>query len=359
MRVAVVGAGIVGACATWELVGRGADVLVFDAAGPGHGVSGWSFAWANASSETTDRRYFDLRVAALAAWRDLASRVGGGWWHPVGHLSWGAAGRAAGTVEHLRSWGYPAEVWPAERVQQELEPVVAFPGPGTEVAFFPGEGWIDGPGAVYRLLHGAVRRGAVVHVGQPVDEVALEGGRVVGLAVAGGERHAVDAVVNAAGPAAARVAALVGRVLPLRDAPGVIARLACERAPVHRSLHAPGVELRPDGERGVVAHSLDVDARIGPSVPVAELAHELRRRAVAVVPALAASDVHAASVAWRPMPVDGHPSVGGLDDIGGYYESVMHSGVTLAAVVGRCLAREVVDGSVDELVRPYRPGRFV
>jgi glycine/D-amino acid oxidase-like deaminating enzyme len=239
-----------------------------------------------------------------------------------------------------------------------LEPEVVFPAGGGEAVLFPDEGWIAGRSVVERLVVAAARRGAEVHVGVPVDGIHLRDGRVVEVRAANGRRHVVDAVVNAAGPAATRVAAMVGRALPLRDAPGIIARLKCGPVPVHRSMHAPGVGIRPDGDQGVVVHCPEVDARIAPASGPRELAIELRRRAVELVPSLAGAEVVGARVAWRPMPEDGRPSVGGLDGVGGYYEAVTHSGVTLAAIIGRCLAGEILDGAVDELVRPYRPGRF-
>ena len=82
------------------------------------------------------------------------------------------------------------------------------------------------------------------------------------------------------------------------------------------------------------------------------------RLACEVVPTLRSSAVLEAAVAWRPIPADGLPSVGGIDEIAGYYEAVTHSGVTLAAVIGRCLAREIMDGDIEPVVAPFRPDRF-
>jgi glycine/D-amino acid oxidase-like deaminating enzyme len=60
----------------------------------------------------------------------------------------------------------------------------------------------------------------------------------------------------------------------------------------------------------------------------------------------------------RPIPADGFPSVGPLDDVPGYYEAVAHSGITLAAIIGEVLAQEITDGEISPLIRPYRPGRL-
>jgi hypothetical protein len=58
-------------------------------------------------------------------------------------------------------------------------------------------------------------------------------------------RVVVIAVVNAAGPAAGDIAGFVGRTLPMRDEPGLVARLRCDHVPIRRVMHAPHVELRP------------------------------------------------------------------------------------------------------------------
>jgi len=60
----------------------------------------------------------------------------------------------------------------------------------------------------------------------------------------------------------------------------------------------------------------------------------------------------------RPIPADGFPSVGALDDLPGYYKAIAHSGITLAAIIGETLAQEITDGEINPLIRPYRPGRL-
>jgi glycine/D-amino acid oxidase-like deaminating enzyme len=123
-------------------------------------------------------------------------------------------------------------------------------------------------------------------------------------------------------------------------------------------MHAPHVELRPDGPRLAVLHSREIDSLIESSTSISDLSGRLCRLASDVVPALDASEFVEAQIAWRPIPVDGLPSVGAASDISGYYEAVTHSGITLGAIVGRVLAQEIVDGTVDDLIAPYRPARF-
>jgi glycine/D-amino acid oxidase-like deaminating enzyme len=364
MRVAVIGSGIVGSCVGWHLARRGADIVMIDAGMQGAGVTSCSFAWVNASNKTQSREYFDLNVAGISAHRELSKDLGpGDWWHPTGHLRWyddpAGADMLRDAVGLLRGWGYDAEFWGVERVRRLLEPQVEFPNPDTEIAFFRDEGWIDGRALVARLIDEVVSNGGEAHCGRAVTGITTKGSRITEVVLNGGQRHAVDSVVNAAGPAGWEVAGFVGRTLPMRDEPGLVARVRCDRVPIRRAMHAPHVELRPDGPSQVALHSREIDDVIDPVSDTSDLAMRLHRLAIDVVPALGCCEVVGARVAWRPIPIDGFPSVGGVEQVDGYYEAVTHSGITLGAIVGRLLAQEIMDGTVNKLIEPYRPDRFV
>ena len=337
--------------------------VLFDAGEPGTGVTNWTFSWVNASNKTRTREYFDLNLAGTRAYSELVADLGSDeWWHPTGHLRWAdtpaGAQSLSNAVDHLSSWGYDVELWEAGRAGRFLEPGVRFPSGDTKVAFYRGEGWIAGRDLVHRIIDDAVRIGAEPHFGTPVTGIDVSGGEVREVVLASEQHFKVDAVVNAAGPAAREIAILVGRTLPMLDEPGVVARLQCDRVPIRRVMHAPHVELRPDGGDRVVLHSREVDALIKTGVDEADLIDRLRHLAVEVVPELTMAGLAEAKVAWRPIPVDGFPSVGAVNGLSGYYEAVTHSGITLGAITARLLAQEIMDGTVDNLMRPYRPDRL-
>jgi glycine/D-amino acid oxidase-like deaminating enzyme len=48
-----------------------------------------------------------------------------------------------------------------------------------------------------------------------------------------------------------------------------------------------------------------------------------------------------------------------MPGIEGYYVVVTHSGVTLSPFLGRAVAAEIVNGSRDEQLEPFRPGRLL
>jgi glycine/D-amino acid oxidase-like deaminating enzyme len=361
-KIAVIGAGIVGASVAFRLAqSEVARIWLIDESRPANGTTSASFAWINAN-EKTPRHYFELNRAGLEEHFRLRDELPGGapWLNPGGNLEWAEDGasleKLGRRVERLRSWGYAAEWWEASRVNEAMEPNVAFPSPDTPVAFFPEEAWVDAPRLTNFLVELARRNGAEARFGTAVEAVETRGGRVAAVRLRGGERLSVDAIVNAAGPAADRVAALLGRSLPLKPSKGLLLRLVVKGTLLGRIVHSRRVNIRPDGPGHVLVHHGSVDEKLEGDADF--LCQELLERARHVVPALENAKIGGSRTGVRPMPEDGFPCVGEVSVMPGYYEAVTHSGVTLGPLVGRLLAREVLTGEVDPLVAPFRPDRF-
>ncbi len=363
-KVAVIGAGIVGASVAYRLVQGGATVTLIDRGQPGEGTTSRSFAWLNANRKTP-RAYFDLNVAGMREHRALANELPpGDWLHNVGNVVWSEdseIGELRERVDRLRSWGYAAEWRDAAAVRSALEPNFATADPTREVAFFPDEGWVDVPHLTACLIEAAERLGLTMRTDMAVTGVGNSGGQINTLILGGGERLEVDAVVNAAGTGAAEVSRLAGAPLPMAPTRGLLVRLSTQGNLIHRLMHTPAVNFRPDSRGRVLLHHDSFDARLGDREDVATidpLVHEMVAEAVAVVPALAGAPIFDARIGVRPITADGYPSAGGLPELGGYYEAVTHSGVTLGPLLGRLIASEVLTGKADPLLATFRPERF-
>ena len=123
-RVAVVGAGIVGASIAYNLSKRGCDVILLDKAGPAAQASGNSFAWINATYFDMPRSYFTLRSHSLNEYHRLAQDVD----IPIhwgGSLEWyDSAERekeVSDGVQRIQEYGAPTWLVSKQRVK-ELEP---------------------------------------------------------------------------------------------------------------------------------------------------------------------------------------------------------------------------------------------
>jgi glycine/D-amino acid oxidase-like deaminating enzyme len=358
LKVAVIGAGIVGASVAYRLSEGGAEVVVIDGAQPGSGTTSTSFAWVNANNKLP-REYFELNVAGMREHERLRDEIGGDWLYTTGNLIWAADEEQENLqqrVERLRSWSYAAEMLSASTVNEKLEPGATLPD--LRIAHFPEESWADAPSLTRTLVAAAISNGAHRHFGNAVRgiEVDVEG---VVLRLEDGEVHA-DAVVNATGAKAASVAEMVGRELPLDVFPGLLVRVAVPGEPLRHLMHTPRINVRPDGPGYILLHHDSVDERLTDDFAGIEdpLCAELLERARLVLPALEEAEIVEARFGLRPVPADGHSCVGALSGIPGYYEAVTHSGVTLGPLIGRLLAREILTGEVDPLIAPFRPDRF-
>ena len=359
MRVAVIGAGIVGASVAFWLSQGGTRVWLVDKAGPASGTTSASFAWLNANNKTP-REYFELNRAGMEEHSRLRDELpdGAPWLHQDGNLIW-ATGEDLEDLERrvkrLQSWGYTAEWRSASWVREELEPSLTIPD--APVAYFPEEGWIDAPLLTHSLIGHARRYGTEVRFGSEVRSIEMGGGRVSGVRFADGEHLPVDAVINAAGPGADSVAFLVGRKLPLSPSRGLLARVAVDGELLRRIIHTPHVNLRPDGPRHTLLHHGSVDDKLADG-DEEYLAKELLGRARRIIPALANAELEEVRIGTRPVPADGFSCAGGIKSLPGYYEAVTHSGVTLGPLIGRFLAREILTGEMDPMLASYRPDRF-
>ena len=64
------------------------------------------------------------------------------------------------------------------------------------------------------------------------------------------------------------------------------------------------------------------------------------------------------TLGFRPMPTDEFPVMGALAGLNGIHVAITHSGVTLAPIIGRLTAEEVLHGTRASVFAPYRPERF-
>jgi glycine/D-amino acid oxidase-like deaminating enzyme len=152
----------------------------------------------------------------------------------------------------------------------------------------------------------------------------------------------------------------------MQDSPGMIVRATLPDGvdTLTRLNDRAVIAMRPDGP-GRVLIALDVDEvaelqglPYGPLPVDHPLVGRVMVLAADAAPSLAVAQPVEAIIAPRPMPADGYPSVGSVPGIPGYYEAITHSGVTLAPLIGRALAAEILGQPPDPLFAPYRPDRF-
>lgn len=369
-HVGVVGAGIVGASIAYHLAEAGARVTVFDKSGPAAGATRNSFAWINAF--VADTHYRDLRLASMAAWRSLDRRLGFDvvW---AGYLNWADNAERAQLVRSNASQlaGSPFPVqWLDSAGLASLSPHLA-PGPVAAAIYSAIDGHVDPVHATQCFLEGARRHGAQLRYPSEIRSIEHRNGRLAGVVT----RHgtvALDGLVVAAGVDTPALLAPCGYSLKLRHAPGILAH--SRPMPVlTRVIHdGPGdlsfkqmADGRIVGTDSPEPPDLPVHALIRaqptdfPDAAVREMhGHRILGKIKAVLPDARNAELEWLSLGFRPMPADDFPVVGALPGLPGVYVTVTHSGVTLAPILGRHVAAELLDGRRIDALSPYRPERF-
>ena len=153
--------------------------------------------------------------------------------------------------------------------------------------------------------------------------------------------------------------ASAGHPLPMADpdAPGsaTVGYLAYTRpTPVRlgRVLTTPRLNVRPDGGGRLVLQALDLDNSADPAIAAdadGAIAREFRSRVGQVLRGADAVELEVVRVGQRAIPVDGLTVAGHVDEGERSYVVATHSGVTLAPLLGRLAAAEIVDGTRAEI----------
>ncbi|GAA4734639.1 NAD(P)/FAD-dependent oxidoreductase [Phytohabitans rumicis] len=352
-HVVVIGAGLYGAAVAHSLARRGARVTVVDGGVPAGGTSGATFSWTNSCGKQP-RSYHDLSVAGMAAHRDLAAGVPhSDWYHEGGNLEWAAdeQGREElrQKVAGVLDYGYEAR-WltraEAVALEPDLDPA-ALPADG--IASYPREGWIEPTRLIAHLLARAVTAGAELIRHDAVTGLELAAGAVRAVRLASGRQVAAYAVVNCAGPQAARIAELAGLVLPMRNTRGVLVYTSPAAVAVSRVVHAPHVHLRPDGAGLLLLHHPDTDGADEQTAAARVLA-----AGRTLYPGIRDAGVESVRVARRPIPGDGLPVLGRVADLPNFHFAVSHSGATLCLHAGDLVAAEALGEDRDAALSAFR-----
>ena len=371
LNVVVAGAGIVGASIAYHLARSGASVTVIDKAGPATNASRGTFAWVNATWAKQPREFHALNQEGVSGWatlqRDLGLALKWG-----GSLEWfDNAPRQqllAAQVAEQVSWGERTLLLGGEELAA-LEPRVNFTG-ANNVSFSENDGAVDPVEATLALLRAAERMGATISYPCELQALTMEGSRLRAVQTSKGSIKA-DRLVLATGaePEAARNFADTN--LPQRSTPGVIVITKPMPALLNRIVSAPGVHMQQridgrvvlgeqDGPPANAAHAQRLKDRPNEfPTPAFAAMHAGRLLAVAsrYLSGIEQAEIDKVHIGWRPLPLDGLPVLGASPNRPDVYLAVMHSGVSLAPIVGQLAAHELIAGAAVERLDSFRPGR--
>ncbi|MDE0298830.1 MAG: FAD-binding oxidoreductase [Candidatus Poribacteria bacterium] len=372
IHVVVIGAGIVGASIAYFLSHRNnIDVTILEKSQPGSGASGHSFAWLNSFGKDPVA-YHNLNCRSMDMWHRFAHQldrdIG---FHCGGQLRWENTDDGANAlrlrVKQLQARGYACRFVSGSEIRQ-LEPGMQ-PGTVTAASLSQADVCVEPPKVIEACLDQARRRGAVVRTETRVCGMFVENGsnssRQIKVVKTSSDEVACDTVVLTGGVHTTQLAAMAGVHIPQQESPGIVVRTTpCD--PVLNSvsvIHAP----RIDDSRGDVhlRQTPDGTLLIGQGSQESlnrddsqQHADDLLTRAKYYVPSIDGASAIPVPVGYRPMPIDGFPVLGFVPSVPNLYIALMHSGVTLAPLIGELATLEIVDGARVDMLNPYRPERF-
>ena len=370
LHIVILGAGIVGASIAYHLARRQVAVTVLERHQPGQGRQA-SFSWINAFGKEP-YPYHDLNRRSVEAWRRFAPSFTGrrrdAW---GGEMRWVHAAADAEAllqrIRQLQAWGYPNRLVTAAELQH-LEPGLV-PGTVSATSIGPIDGHVN-PLKSLLPVSSSARPRTVVHVDTPMSGLRL--------AANGSTVRRVQAVQTAQGEIVCDGSGAGRRDRDYSSGGNGGAAYSSRREPwgggAHRSgprvlqtvsvLYMPPVDAaRPeihlrqlaDGTLQIGEGSQESLARDDSQAH----ADALLARATHYLPALAGARAIPVPVGYRPMPRDGFPVLGYPEPVPNFYLALMHSGVTLAPLVGELATMEIVDGARVQLLDAYRPERFL
>ena len=354
-KIIVVGSGIIGASIALSCVNLGADVVVLEQNKLGGAASSNSFGWINASFAESPA-YFDLRNAAVIAFRNLKTELnlndsvswqGTLWWEDSGQ-------ELKKQFNNLLDRGYAAKLLNKNEIKN-LEPNLK---DVPEAAIFtPLEGAAEADQVALTMLRKLTDESGKVISGCTVESLQFKKNRVSGVKTNIG-KMSCDMVVLATGAAAQNGLLGCEWNLPMQNKKGLIVQTSPVPDLINHILMTNDVHFKQNVDGTLTAGEI-FSGDFDENTLALDLASDVLSRISKKIDFTTKLTPTNIKIGTRPVPIDGFPVVGNIEGHKGVFVAVMHSGVTLAPLIGQLLASEMLKSLKSPLLETFRPSRFV
>ncbi len=365
--VAIIGGGLIGSAAAFELAGRNLRVIVLDRQQPGR-ESSWAAAGMLAPGPDSPASHGSTKLVPLAneslrlypqfvaAIEEVSGKHAGFAREGTLEIFHGASSEAArdNFVAEHRRLGLSAE---PIRLESALKMEPSLNGAAGAAAWLPDEATIDPRALMDAVLSAAANRGAQIRADCAATSLLMEGGRCAGV-VAGSQRISAGHVVITAGCFSGAMEDGIARHAPTRPVRGQMISLRHRDVKLTRVLRSANGYLVPRLDGRILAGSTLEDAGFEKSVTPAGL-QKILSAALELAPALANAETLDTWAGLRPGTPDDLPILGPTDTEGlivatGHYRN----GVLLAPITAKLVREWITDGKVSADVEAFSPLRF-
>ncbi len=368
LRVAIVGAGIMGMSIAWRLAQAGIAVTLFDRyrarAGAPHAAAGMLAA--GLEGEPGEEDLHPLCDASQRMWPDFARELGEESGLDLGYrregtlsvaLSRDDATKLRHDLARLTALGCDL-AWADSRELRRREPCLNPAVVGGLVS--PRDHQVDNRTVARALIEVLGRRGVTIHQEVSVA-LATSGGRAVGVRM-GDRVHEADAVVLAAGAWSAEVDGVPPAARPpVRPCKGQMMALGMDPAAplLNHVIWGPGIYLVPRRDGRLILGATVEEKGFDTTLTAGGML-SLLHAAWRVLPGIEELPVLESWVGFRPRARDDAPLLGPTAALPGLIHASGHhrNGILLTPATADLISRCILDGAMPELGRRYSPDRF-
>ena len=366
LRVAVIGAGVIGLSVAWRLAQRGAAVTVFDqgaaGAGASHAAAGMLAACAEA--EPGEEALTRLGRVSQSLWPAFAAELEHAADLPVDLRTEGTLvmaltaddlARLRHQLQFQQGLGLPLTLVSAAEARRREPHLAGVAG----AVFSPEDHQVDNRKLVAALRVAAERAGATIREHASVDSLLVGQGRAAGVRLANGTEWPADIVVLAAGAWSRRIAG-IPQPPPVRPVKGQMLALRMDPAAplITHVVWAPNAYLVPRRDGRLLVGATVEEKGFDHSLTAGGVL-SLLEAAWRVLPAIEDLAIDEMWVGHRPGSRDDAPILGPGPIDGLVYATGHHrNGILLTPVTADAIARLILDRELDPAIQPFGIARF-
>ena len=349
----IVGAGIIGSSIAYELSKRGVKVTLIDKNAPGSACSGSSFSWINATYPKKPYSYNLFSQLGINAFqlvqKELSLDIK---WN--GSLEWSSEiedqEELIESVKELKSYPkYTPTSIIGYKKAKKLEPYINFKG-NENIIFSKADGAIDPKDAISKMIGAIKKNGGSVLYPCKFEKIIESNNSFSKIKTSMGILKSEN-IVFCNG---IDIDNSFNINFLKKPRPGVIIKTNPKKDLINSVVYGPKIHAHQQSNGQVI-----IGEQITAPIEENSKNHLIRinkhfKNMVKGVSDLNPSEV---LIGWRPIPKDDLPIIGRFKNKS-VYVAVMHSGISLAAIVGNLVSQEIVDEVDSLLLKDFRPSRF-